>query len=118
MTTLPIIPIFFDNNKIVDDFIDKYNKSVSSKLSTQRILVDIIEFVEHLSDVKNKQELAIMIFNRIIYKLNIPAEDEDIIKDNINIIIQLTKGEFNINKAVKTYVPNILRCLLVCNKHV
>lgn len=105
---------------IIEDsrIIDKIKKRIQDEptLSHMNILIEIMEEIdEHKGS--DKKERAIAIYETVLKSLELYVEEDKLVDSTIDIVIDLTKGKYNINKIKKTgasCLPHLVKLRSTC----
>lgn len=89
----------FKVGEFIKEVVDEYK--VYKKVNTTKILVKVVEFVDKFKHVSDRSAHALSIYNQILHQLELDVDDDDLIEETIEIMVSLTKGEYDINKISK-----------------
>lgn len=100
------------------EVVEKIKKRIQSEpdLSHINILIEIMESMEEISTEEgtNKKEKAIAIYDTVLKDLDMYVDDDKLVDKTIDIVVDLTKGKYNINKIKKvglSCLPNLFQCV-------
>ena len=87
--------------KLIDEVVTRFTESKSISKISPGLIVMVMEFVEIITGLsgKGKKELAMYILIEIGDKVSEIHADYEIVGETIDIMIDLARGKFNINKV-------------------
>ncbi len=98
--------------------IDKIKKRIQEEptLSHMNILVEIMEEIDE-NKGSDKKERAVLIYETVLKSLELYVEEDKLVDSTIDIIVDLTKGKYNINNIKKTgasCLPHVVKLRTSC----
>ena len=98
------------------EIVDKIKKRIQNEpnLSHINILIEIMESLEDSVGGASKKAKAIVIYEKVLVDLDMHVEEDKLVDQTIDIVVDLTKGKYNINKIKRvglSCLPNLFHCL-------